>query len=52
MSTVKVQAKSDYLEKLIKASSPIKAIAELIGNGFDAGANKVSVFFDYNLVDG
>ncbi|MDR1485371.1 MAG: ATP-binding protein [Planctomycetaceae bacterium] len=52
MSTVKVQARSDYLEKITKINSPIKSIAELIWNGFDAGANKVSVFFDYNSLGG
>lgn len=51
MAHVHVEAKRDFLESLTVAT-PLMAVAELIWNGFDAGANKVEVFLDRNALDG
>lgn len=51
MKKLQVQAKKDFIESLATAK-PIDAIAELIWNGFDAGATKVQVFIGRNNVDG
>ena len=51
MKKLRVQAKKDFIESL-STSKPIDALAELIWNGFDAGAKKVQVFISRNDVDG
>lgn len=50
MAKVHVVAKRDHLESLINAT-PLAALAELVWNGFDAGSNRVQVFFDLNDID-
>jgi len=50
MSKVHVVAKRDHLESLT-AARPLVALAELVWNGFDAGSDKVQVFFDLNNLD-
>jgi len=51
MARVHVEAKRDFLESLATAK-PLMAVAELIWNGFDAGADKVQVILDRNELDG
>ena len=48
---IAIEAKEDFLEQL-SSSTSIKALAELIWNGLDAGANKVDVNFIMNQLDG
>lgn len=50
MAKVHVVAKRDHLESLTNAT-PLVALAELVWNGFDAGSNRVQVFFDLNDID-
>lgn len=50
MAKVHVIAKRDFLESLA-AARPLAALAELVWNGFDAGSNRVQVFFDLNDLD-
>ena len=52
MTKIHVHAKPDFLEGLTVSARPINAIAELVWNGFDAGSEKVQVFFDFNDMDG
>jgi Histidine kinase-, DNA gyrase B-, and HSP90-like ATPase len=52
MAKVHVEAKPDFLEGLTFSARPINALAELVWNGFDAGSEKVQVFFDFNDMDG
>lgn len=42
-----VEVQPDHLEKITRAK-PIQALAELVWNGLDADANKVSVTFEEN----
>lgn len=51
MNKIAIAAKEDFLERLAN-TSPIKAVAELIWNGLDAGANSVSVRLETNQLDG
>jgi hypothetical protein len=50
MAKVHVIAKRDFLESLA-AARPLAALAELVWNGFDAGSNRVQIFFDLNDLD-
>ena len=50
MNRIAIQAKPDFLERLSSAA-PIKAISELIWNGLDAGAERVSVRLETNGLD-
>lgn len=50
MSKIRVEAKSDYLRTVSK-ESPLKALAEIIWNGFDADATTVSVNLNSNVLD-
>ncbi|MGE5567250.1 MAG: ATP-binding protein [Parcubacteria group bacterium] len=43
MHRVTLQAKQDHIEKVVRTSDPLKGIAELVWNGFDAGATRVDV---------
>lgn len=52
MVKIHVQAQPDFLEGLTVSARPINAIAELVWNGFDAGSDRVQVFFDFNDMDG
>jgi hypothetical protein len=47
MTKVQVTAKPDHIRSLAKAK-PLDALAELIWNGFDSGADKVRVNFSLN----
>ena len=51
MANVHVEAKRDFLESLT-TTKPLMAVAELIWNGFDAGAEKVQVKVDRNELGG
>jgi hypothetical protein len=51
MTQVRVEAKPDFLATLTVAARPINALAELVWNGFDAGSEKVQVFFEFNEMD-
>lgn len=50
-TTVKAEVQSDTLEKLASCR-PVLAIAELIWNGFDADATRISVEIARNTLDG
>ena len=45
-----VEVQSDFLEKITRAK-PVQALAELIWNGLDADAGRVSVSFGHNEMD-
>lgn len=51
MKQVTVAVKKDFIES-ISTAKPIESLAELIWNGFDAGANSVQVFISKNEADG
>jgi hypothetical protein len=51
MAKIHVTAKRDFIESLA-TSSPFSALAELVWNGFDAGASRVAIHFDLNDLDG
>ncbi|MBE0597458.1 MAG: ATP-binding protein [Desulfuromonadales bacterium] len=51
MAKVHVVAKRDHLQSLTTAR-PLAAVAELVWNGFDAGADRVQVFLDMNDIGG
>ena len=51
MTQVRVEAKPDFLETLTVSARPLNALAELVWNGFDAGSEKVQVFFEFNELD-
>lgn len=51
MSKIRVTAKPDFLESLTHAK-PLDSLAEIIWNGFDAGANRVQVHLELNDLDG
>lgn len=50
-TTIKAEVQSDTLEKLASCR-PIQAIAEVIWNGFDADAKRISVQVTRNSLDG
>jgi Histidine kinase-, DNA gyrase B-, and HSP90-like ATPase len=52
MTQVRVQAQPDFLASLTVAARPLNALAELVWNGFDAGSEKVQVFFELNEMSG
>jgi len=51
MNKISISAQTDFLERL-SAATPLKAIAELIWNGFDAHADKVIIRLEKNPLDG
>jgi hypothetical protein len=51
LNRIAIEAKRDFLERLSTAT-PIKALSEIIWNGMDAGAEKVSVNLEHNGLDG
>lgn len=51
MKTITVSAQKDFLERLASVS-PVKALAELIWNGLDAGSDRVQVVFELNELSG
>ena len=51
MNRIAIEAKGDFLERLSSAT-PIKAVAELVWNGLDAGASRVSVRLETNGLGG
>lgn len=44
-----VEVQSDHLEKITRAK-PVHALAELIWNGLDADADRVSISFEHNAI--
>ncbi len=44
-----VEVQSDHLEKITRAK-PVQALAELIWNGLDADADRVSISFEHNAI--
>ncbi len=50
MKKIQVEVQKDFLESVTRTSKPIKSIHELIWNGFDADAKKVSVYLKYNTL--
>lgn len=52
MTKIHVEAQPDFLQGLTISTRPIYAIAELVWNGFDASADKVQVFYEFNAMDG
>ena len=52
MAKVHVDAKRDFIENTLTPSRPAAAIAEMVWNGFDAGADLVQVNLDINRMDG
>lgn len=51
MKTITVSAQKDFLERLASVP-PIKALAELIWNGVDAGSDRVQVVLERNELSG
>lgn len=51
MKTITVSAQKDFLERLASVP-PIKALAELIWNGLDAGSDRVQVRLEQNELSG
>jgi hypothetical protein len=51
MNKIAIEAKEDFLKRLSTAA-PVKAVAELIWNGLDAGAEKVRVHLEANKLNG
>lgn len=49
---IPVNLSADHIKSLTVASRPLLALAEIIWNGLDADANRVSVRFDRNQLDG
>ena len=47
MNNIQINAKKDFFQR-ISSTSSINAVAELIWNSLDAGANKIEVIFDDN----
>ncbi len=43
MHRVTLQAKQDHIEKVVRTADPLKGIAELVWNGFDAQATVVDI---------
>jgi hypothetical protein len=52
MTKIAVSVKRDHIEALAATKRPIVSLAELIWNGLDADADKVSVRFDENALGG
>jgi len=52
METIEVHVEDDHLQTLSKTRKPILAVAELIWNGLDADATRVSVHFEENRLRG
>ena len=50
MQKINVEIQSDLIEKLSK-SDPIPALSELVWNGVDADADKVSIFLEHDNLD-
>jgi len=50
-STIPVNLSFDHLQSLTVASRPLLALAEIIWNGLDADAQRVSIRFDRNMLD-
>ncbi len=52
MAKIHVDAKRDFIESSLTPSKPIPAIAEMVWNGFDAGAGLVQVNLDEDKMGG
>ena len=46
----KVEVNTNSIRKILKKYNPANSIAEYIWNGFDAGANKVELFYEANSI--
>lgn len=51
MNNIPINAKQDFLQR-VSSTTSINAVAELIWNSLDAGANKIDVIFDDNGIGG
>ena len=51
MNNILINAKQDFLQR-VSSTTSINAVAELIWNSLDAGANKIDVIFDDNGIGG
>lgn len=51
MKNIKLTAQKDHIQQQTSAS-PMQAVAELVWNGLDAGANRVEILFDQNGIAG
>lgn len=51
MNKIHIEAKSDFLERIASAA-PMKALAELVWNGLDAGSNQIEIHFVLNELQG
>ena len=50
MTEIQISPKQDFLDR-VGSTTPVRAVAELIWNGLDAGANNVDVNFHFNGLD-
>lgn len=50
MHELTLKAKQDHIEKVVRTSDPLRGIAELVWNGFDAQATRVDVEFRRNVL--
>jgi hypothetical protein len=51
MNKIHIEAQNDFLESIASAA-PMKALAELVWNGLDAGSNRVDIQFTTNKLEG
>jgi len=52
MKDIPINTTRDHLTRIATATNAINAVAELIWNGLDAGANNISAIFDTNTLGG
>jgi len=51
MNKIHIEAKNDFLERIASAA-PMKALAELVWNGLDAGSDQIDIQFTFNELQG
>ena len=51
MNNIRINAKNDFLESIASAA-PMKALAELVWNGLDAGSDRIEIAFESNPLEG
>ena len=52
MKDIPIKTTRDHLSRIATGTSAIDAVAELIWNSLDAGANNVTAVFDTNAIEG